>query len=147
MSPTDEHLAGTTVANRYELQELIGEGGMAVIYKAIHGPTKKTIVLKMLRSNLTSTPRYLQHLMQESKALSSLSHPGVVSVMDFGVTGEGQPYILMEQIDGESLQKILERDKRISIERAVKLFGQACEVLSYAANHKTFHGDLKPSHL
>jgi len=142
----DEKMAGTVVAERYELQELIGSGGMAVIYQVHHRPTNKVLAMKMLRSHMSTTPKYVQHLMQEAKALSLLSHPAIVSVADMGIAPSGQPYILLERIYGESLQQILDRDKRVDLNRALAIFAQACDALAHAGERQVFHGDLKPSH-
>src|SRR5262252_8806350 len=109
MNPHDErtiHLAktdpllGKLLAERYEVLAPIGEGGMSVVYKVRQQTLDKVMAIKMLHSHLVKNADSLLRFQQEARAASRLDHPNAISIYDFGVTTEGQPFIAMDYLSG-----------------------------------------------
>ena len=109
----DEHTVteiGTTLGGRYRLLELLGQGGMATIYRARDAQLERDVAVKLLRPEYGQDPDFLARFRDEARAVASLSHPNIVPVFDFGEDASG-PYIVMELIDGQDLASIL-REQR-----------------------------------
>ncbi|MCD6041013.1 MAG: serine/threonine protein kinase [Burkholderiales bacterium] len=130
----------------YRVQERIGEGGTAVVYRAQHDLLKRPTALKVLRLAKTSD-EILARFEREVQLASSLSHPNTVEIFDYGRTREGQPYFAMEYLDGLTISQIVERDGPIPVGRTVHLLRQACAGLSEAHGKGLVHRDIKPENL
>jgi len=147
---------GTTIDNpfqsdpifqeKYEFLESIGAGGMGVIYKARHLILNKIIAIKMVHSHLVS-PQAIQRFQIEGKAASSLSHPNIIAVTDFGTTQSGQPYMVMDYLTGKSLSQVLAREGHLDMKRFLKIFLQASDALAHAHAHGVVHRDIKPANI
>jgi serine/threonine-protein kinase len=140
-------LLGTTLAGNYQIQSVIGHGGMGVVYKARHVLMDRTVAIKMLRSQLISDSMTVKRFQQESKAASRINHPHVITVYDFGISTSGQPYIVMDYLKGISLAEIIRSEGHVGVERCIKILGQACDALDYAHRQGVVHRDLKPSNI
>ena len=101
---------GTTLGGRYRLVELLGQGGMATIYRARDAQLDRDVAVKLLRPEFGQDPDFLARFRDEARAAASLNHPNIVSVFDFG-EGDSGPYIVMEMVEGEDLASIL-REQR-----------------------------------
>jgi serine/threonine protein kinase len=130
----------------YEMLGIIGQGGMGVIYKARHLVLNKLVAIKTIHSNLY-TPEIVQRFQIEGRAASSLSHPNIVSVHDFGVTQFGQPYMIMEYVNGRTLADLLRSEGALSSKRFVEIFSQVCSGLALAHRKSIVHRDLKPGNI
>jgi len=142
----DRHL-GTVLAGRYEILEVIGGGGMGLVYKARHTMMNRIVAIKMLHSHLTSSAEALGRFKLEAQAASCLSLPNILQIFDFGVSDEGQPYMVMDYLEGTSLADVLEAEGRLPVLRAVNIFVQACAGLAHAHQKGVIHRDLKPSNI
>jgi serine/threonine protein kinase len=135
------------IAERWEVQNKLGQGGMSTVYKARHLVMNKICAVKILNSNLTSKSDSLQRFQREAKAASSLNHPNIVCVIDCGVTDEQHAFLIMDYLEGESLSDLLRKEYKLLPERAVPIFLQTCEALTHAHDRSVVHRDLKPSNL
>jgi eukaryotic-like serine/threonine-protein kinase len=106
-------MIGSVLVDRYEIIEVIGEGGMGVVYKAKHALMDRTVAIKMLHEDYASNPNALKRFEQEAKAVSSLNHPNILGVYDFGTNEKGQPFLVTEFLVGESLESILNSKGRL----------------------------------
>ncbi|MBK9141829.1 MAG: serine/threonine protein kinase [Candidatus Melainabacteria bacterium] len=138
---------GTVIASHYEVLSRLGEGGMSVVYKAHHLLLDKPVALKFIKPGLITDDRAVRRFQQEARAASELSHPNVCSVRDFGILEGGQPYIVMDYLDGSSLQEIIETRGPLTPKEALELFFQACHGLSEAHARGVVHRDIKPGNM
>ncbi len=144
--PPDE-LLNTVIGEKYRLLERIGEGGMSVVYKALHLQLDRMVAVKIVQDRHASRdPQSMERFRQEARAASSLTHPNVIAVFDYGVTGNGIAYLVMDFLDGIGLDEVLRRE-RLSPWRFVRIFGQVCDALTQAHNKGIIHRDIKPSNI
>src|SRR5690348_1088825 len=108
------------IGDRYELQEPIGRGGMATIYRAVDFRMGRTVALKILREVYSSDPKFVTRFQREARAASALQDPHIVQVFDYGQSGENY-YIVMEFVEGVDLRRYLKRQGVLSAERAVEI--------------------------
>jgi len=130
--------------DRYKPLELLGQGYSGSVYRCIDRLLGKQVAVKCLNA---ATPQQLILFQQEAKATSLLTHPGVVSVMDFGSTADGAPFMVLEYFQGQSLQHLLETRGPLSQKLVVSLFMRIAEALKYAHSKDVFHRDLKSSNI
>ncbi len=136
---------GRKLVGNYQFLEFIGSGGMGVIYKAKHPVLKRLVAIKMLHSHLMSEV-ITRRFKQEAEAVSGLSHPCIIAVHDFGVSEFGQPYMVMDYIDGKPLSEIL-RQGPMRVEAAINIAIQLAHALQHAHEGGVLHRDLKPSNI
>lgn len=135
-----------SLAQRYEFIEAVGSGGMSVIFKARSKATREIVAIKMLQSHLLDDLA-VDRFEQEAKAAAKMRHPNVIGVRDFGVTEHGQPYMVMDFIDGLTLADLIEFRKTIPLPEALDIFQQVCDALDHAHDSGVLHRDLKPSNV
>jgi tetratricopeptide (TPR) repeat protein/tRNA A-37 threonylcarbamoyl transferase component Bud32 len=143
---TDQRL-GTVVADRYEIVSLAGAGGISSVYKAYHRILQKPVAVKFLHQERLSSDTALKRFMQEAKAVSLLNHPNIVSVHDFGATSAGEPYIVMDFLEGASLAEELQTVGPLDLPRFFHIFGQSTEALATAHKQGIVHRDIKPGNI
>ncbi len=134
------------LAETYEFIGTIGTGGMGVIYKARQKMLNKIVAIKMLHSHLLNIQSMLR-FQQEAKAASSLKHPNVISVHDFGISEQGQPYMVMDYIEGTTLADLIHKTGALALPEAMDIFLAVCEALEHAHGHGVLHRDLKSSNI
>src|ERR671922_1465178 len=100
---------GQMLADRYALEELVGEGGMSRVYRARDTVLERQVAIKVLHEHFSRDPEYVERFRREARAIARLSHPNVVTVIDRG-TFEGQEYIVFEHVRGETLKDMLHRE-------------------------------------
>jgi serine/threonine protein kinase/tetratricopeptide (TPR) repeat protein len=142
-----EPVVGSIIEEKYEILEVLGGGGMGVVYKAKHLLMHRTVAIKMLLPEVVSSEIALARFQQEAQAASSLSHPNILAVFDFGQTADGKPYLVMDFLEGKSLSQILEDDCYLPLQRAVPIFIQICAGLAHAHQKGVIHRDLKPANI
>jgi len=128
-----------------EILELLGKGGMGVVYKARQPTLDRMVALKILPQKMALDPDFQNRFIREAKALGSLNHPNIVAVYDFGAEG-GLFFFAMEFVDGTNLRQIL-RDRKLSPEQALKIVPQLCDALDYAHTEGVVHRDIKPENI
>ncbi len=140
-------LIGKVFAERYDIQSIIGLGGMSIVYKAQHRLMDRVVAIKMLHSNIKNDHVALERFRMEAQAASSLNHQNIITVYDFGVTDNGDAFFVMDYLDGESLADLLERKGKIPFERVMPLLKQICDGLGAAHKKSIVHRDLKPANV
>ncbi|MBN2499308.1 MAG: serine/threonine protein kinase, partial [Anaerolineales bacterium] len=134
------------LSNRYSIEELLGRGGMAFVYRARDLMLERTVALKVLRENFSEDPAFRERFRQEAKAAANLSHHNIVTVYDFGFD-EDRLFIVMEYVPGIDLNSLIQQRGRINIERGVDLIVQACKGIGYAHRAGLVHCDVKPQNM
>ncbi len=120
---------------------------MSIVYKAQHSLMNRTVAIKMLHRKLKDDSSALERFRLEAQAASSLSHQNVVTVYDFGISPEGEPFFVMDCIEGESLESLIDRKGSIPFARAIAIFKQVCDGLEAAHQKGIIHRDLKPANV
>ncbi len=138
---------GTIFAERYEIQALLGFGGMSIVYRARHKHMGRTVAIKVLHPDLVNDPYALERFEQESRAAATLNHPNIVTVYDFGMSARGQAFFVMDCLDGPTLEELLESNGILPAEKAVSVFKQICDGLDSAHRKGIVHRDLKPPNI
>lgn len=138
---------GSVLADRYLILSKLGAGGMCVVYKARHQLMNRLVAVKMLHARLLDNESSFKRFQQEAEAISRLSHPNLVTAFDFGVLTEGQPYLVMDCVDGASLTDFINENDNLPVERAVPIFIQIAGAISHAHQKGVMHRDLKPSNI
>lgn len=131
--------------NRYQLEQRLGTGGMAVVYKARDLNLERPVAIKILRENLSHDPEFRERFRQEARAAGNLSHPNIVTVHDFGLDS-GRLFIVMEHVPGTDLKSLLRRE-RLTVHEALPLIVQACAGVGYAHRAGLVHCDIKPHNM
>ncbi len=140
-------MIGTKLADKYLIISEIGQGGMSIVYKARHELMDRMVAIKMLQTALISDQTSVKRFQQEAQAASCLTHANVITVYDYGVAPAGEPYIVMDYLQGESLADVIKRDNHVEPRRAVNIFIQACDALEHAHQKGVLHRDLKSSNI
>jgi serine/threonine protein kinase len=143
----DKTLVGKLFAERYNMLSILGEGGMSVVYKAHHTMMDRQVAIKILKNFESSQDTMLKRFQQEARAASSLNHNNLITLYDFGISEDGLAYIVMDYLEGQSLEARIEKQGRLSPDNALKLFIQVCEGLDHAHSKGIIHRDIKPSNI
>jgi len=138
---------GDTFDDKYELQEVLGSGGIGTVYKAQQLDLGRTVALKILQQHTASDKEYRARFLQEALALSKLSHANIVAVYHLGVTADSIPYMVMEYVKGQSVRGLMNSVERLPVLRALKIIAEAARALSYVHQHDIVHRDLKPENI
>lgn len=143
----DNLAPGSKFSEYYEILSPLGTGGLSRVFLARHISSSREFALKLLHSHLAADASSIQRFQREAKVLSKLSHPNLVAVEDFMISPDGIPFIVMEYLEGESLQQVLKREGKLAWADAVSLFLQVCKGLSHAHSKGVIHRDLKPGNI
>ena len=145
VSPSS-YLVGRTFGN-YRITQFLGQGGMGVVYKAERkeGPIQRSVAIKLLSSDLKSEG-ILRRFKQEQQVLASLNHPLIAQIFDGGTTKEGQPYFVMEYVEGEPIDLYCQRNQ-LTLNQRLALFTKVAKAVQYAHRNLVVHRDLKPSNI
>jgi eukaryotic-like serine/threonine-protein kinase len=136
----------TLLNNRYQLKDTLGTGGMAVVYLAHDLTLERSVAIKVLRQDYSKDADFRELFHQEAKAAANLSHPNIVTVHDFGLDG-GRLFIVMEQVPGTDLKKLIKKQRKFSVNQAIALIIQACAGVGYAHRAGLVHCDIKPQNM
>jgi eukaryotic-like serine/threonine-protein kinase len=140
------YTAGETIAGKYRLTRLVGEGGMGAVWLARNNALEVDVAVKLIRREM-ATPRAHRRLLREARAAARLDHPSLVRVFDFGRTQFGDPFIAMEHVRGEALSDVLARKERLAPPKAVRLLLPVAAGLHQAHERGIVHRDLKPENV
>ena len=140
-------LIGTTIADRYRILRLLGQGGMGRVYHAEHVMMGRPSAIKVINPSLSQDPEALGRFNREASSAARISHPNVCAIYDFGPTPGGPIYLAMEYIEGLTLRAILESEQQLPLTRAVELTRQCAEGLQAAHELGIVHRDLKPDNV
>src|SRR2546427_8275340 len=131
------------IADRYELEELVGTGGMSSVYKARDQLLERHVALKVLHPHFGEDVEYVERFRREARSVAQLSHPHIVTVIDRG-EADGQQFIVFEYVDGENLKQLIERSGPMPVRRAVALALEIAEALAFGSAHGFAPGAVKP---
>ncbi|MGH9344994.1 MAG: protein kinase domain-containing protein [Terriglobia bacterium] len=131
---------------KYEIIGELGQGGMGVVYKARDPVIGRLVALKTLTAEVLADPDLLKRFYREAQSAGSLQHPNIVTIYDMGES-EGRPYIAMEYVEGESLQKVIARRQSLPLALKLKIISQFCQGLDHAHKHGVVHRDVKPGNI
>jgi beta-lactam-binding protein with PASTA domain/tRNA A-37 threonylcarbamoyl transferase component Bud32 len=137
---------GDVLGGRYRLVELLGQGGMATIYRATDAQLGREVAVKVLHPEYGRDPDFVARFKQEAQAAASLSHPNIVGVYDFGTDADG-PYIVMELVDGEDVATLLARNGPLPPRQAARLAAEVAHALAAAHARGIVHRDVKPGNI
>lgn len=137
---------GKKLDGRYEIQELIGVGGMATVYKAYDTIDDRVVAIKILKDEFAGNDEFIRRFKNESKAIAVLSHPNIVKVFDVSF-GDIIQYIVMEYIDGITLKEYIEQQKDINWKEAVYFTVQILQAMQHAHDKGIIHRDVKPQNI
>lgn len=139
-------MSSKLLLGRYEILEKIGEGGMAIVYKAKDRLLNRYVAIKILRPEFTKDDQFIENFRKESQAAAGLSHPNIVNVYDVGKEGNIN-FIVMELIDGKPLSQIIEDKGRLDYKEAINITRQVASALSLAHKNQIIHRDVKPHNI
>ncbi len=142
--PTPEHLAA--MLPQYQIESLIGRGGMGAVYKGRQASLKRAVAIKLLPAEFSANAEFTSRFEREAQTLASLNHQGIVAIFDFGQTHEGHLYFVMEFVDGTDLAHLLHA-QRLEPDQALEITIQICEALHYAHSQGVVHRDIKPANV
>jgi serine/threonine protein kinase len=144
----EEHpLIGETLRGTYRILSVLDQGGMGLVFDAEHVRLRRRVAVKVLAQHLISDTQALARFNREAEIISQLEHPHIVQVLDFDTTEQGEPYIVMELLKGESLSERLERDGCLPIADSARIAQQVASGLFAAHQADIVHRDLKPANI
>ncbi len=147
ISTQDNAGQNRTIGDKYEVIEVLGQGGMGAVLKARHKQLSKIVAIKVLNPTLLADESSRARFELEAQAGSNLNHPNLIVVFDYGYTAESDPYLVMEYVDGWSLDAMLETYGRPRPSDIVPVLVQVCKALRYLHENNIIHRDLKPANI
>lgn len=135
---------GQVLADRYELQRLLGVGASGAVYEALHRYTQRSVAVKVMHSHLTAAPENVSRFLREARAAASIGHPGISQVLDAGTMEDGRPYLVHELLEGRSLEAAI---GDLSMDDIVRIGVELLAALEAAHAVQIVHRDVKPDNV
>jgi tRNA A-37 threonylcarbamoyl transferase component Bud32 len=139
-------VVGEKVAERYELKEVVGHGGMSTVYKAHDSLLERNVALKVLHQQYNEDEDFVERFKREARSVAQLQHPNIVTVIDRGEE-DGRQYNVFEYIDGENLKELVVRKGRLDVRTALEIGLEIARGLAFAHEHGLVHRDVKPQNV
>ncbi len=140
-------MIGKNFMGRYEIVEKLGSGGTAVVYKAVDNVLNRDVTVKILQEQFTTNQKFVMRFKKEAQAIAALSHPNIVSVYDVGCSDDGEHYLIMEYLEGETLKDVINRKGSLSLDRSLDYVHQILAGLNHAHSYGVIHRDIKPQNI
>lgn len=146
----EDTLTGKTIG-KYRIEERLGRGGMAEVYKGYQESLDRHVAIKVMHTFLSAEADFLQRFKREARAMASLSHPNIVRIFDFDLYSQDSYYLVMEYIDGGTLKQELEAlaefGQRFPLEESIRMIADVADALAYAHQRGMIHRDIKPANI
>src|SRR6185436_8036626 len=139
-------MVGEVLSDRYELEELVGTGGMSSVYRAHDRLLDRKVALKVLHEQYMADEEYVERFRREARSVAALSHPNIVTVIDRG-EHEGRQFIVFEYVDGQNLKELVRREAPLPVREALELGIQVGRALAFAHQQGLVHRDVKPQNV
>jgi predicted Ser/Thr protein kinase len=139
-------VSGDLIAGRYELEELVGSGGMSSVFRARDRQLERLVAIKILHERYAEEDDYVERFRREARAVARLTHPNIVTVIDRGEDA-GRQFIVFEYVDGENLKELVGRTGRLPLRRALELALAMAQGLAFAHENGLVHRDVKPQNV
>ncbi len=136
---------GQIIKERYEITQLLGEGGMSYVYKAIDKQLQRTVAIKTLKPNYVEQEKFVERFKREAQTAANLNHPNIVQIFDWGIGDE--PFFVMEYIEGNTLTSIIAKNRTISLSDILFIGAQVSSGLHAAHQKGLVHRDIKPGNI
>ena len=133
---------GQIIKDRYEIEEVLGEGGMAFVYKAKDRQLQRIVAIKTLKPNYVNQEKFVDRFRREAQTAANLNHPNIVQIFDWGIDDE--PYFVMEYIEGNTLTSIISSNRTVGLNDILYIGSQVASGLKEAHKHGLVHRDIKP---
>jgi serine/threonine-protein kinase len=147
LDSTDKtQINGVTRIGKYDVIEVLGRGGMGVVYRAYDKQMGRDVAIKTLTQGFQGDAGMLARFYDEARRTGRLKHPNIVTVYDLG-DDNGLPYIVMERVEGESLEKLIYSNTPLSMADRLRIVGEVCSALGYAHRNNVIHRDVKPANI
>ncbi len=143
----EDNFIGQTLGGAYLVQSRLDAGSMGAVYRAEHVRLRRPVAVKVVAGHLVSDAQALGRFRQEAEIIAELSHPHIVEVLDFDMTPDHRPYLVMELLQGRPLHAVLEAESRLSINDSIQVVLQVASALTRAHGRGIVHRDLKPANL
>jgi serine/threonine protein kinase len=147
LTEIQDPLIGATIAGRYVIERVIGEGGMATVYGATHKLVDRPCAVKVMNAQMATDATVRERFRREAKSAQSLAHPNVIEIFDQGETADGTPYIVMELLSGKTLAEIIDKSGKLPMQRAIPAMIQVARGIARAHDLGVVHRDLKPENI
>ena len=139
-------MIGETIAGRYEVEELVGHGGMSSVYKAHDALLERHVALKILHEQYNADEAFVERFKREARSVAQLQHPNIVTVIDRGEEA-GRQYIVFEYVEGENLKEYVVRKGRLDVGEAIEVAADVARALAFAHENGLIHRDVKPQNV
>ena len=140
-------LVGTVLQGAYQVTRVIGGGAMGTVYEALQTRLGKRVAVKVMARDLAANTEALARFRREIEVTAKLAHPNIIQISDFGTVPTGEPYLIMELLEGEDLEQRLERVGRLPLDRALHIVNQLASALAVTHAEGIVHRDLKPANV
>lgn len=137
-------LLGQLIDGRYQVESVLGQGGMGVVFRAVQTSVQRPVAMKTLHPQLAMAPTFFERFKREAEIASRLHHPNIITIFDFGRTPDGTCYYVMEMLEGESLRQRVKREGPMTLRQAAAVIEQATLGVAHAHHQNVIHRDLKP---
>lgn len=139
--------SGQLLDGRYEVRSVLGGGASAVVYLARQATVDRDVAIKVIRPEVFQHERELERYLREARIIAALNHPHIVTLHDVGRLSDDRPYMVMEYVRGQSLNRLLTNDGHMAVDVAFQIFQQVADALSHAHRNGVVHRDIKPGNI
>ncbi|MGM0559017.1 MAG: protein kinase domain-containing protein [Myxococcota bacterium] len=144
---SESDLTGATLSGRYRVEEKLGEGAMGAVFRAEHELMKKTVAIKVLRPNMNDQSEIVARFRREAQAAAHIDHPNICAATDFGQMPDGTFFLVIEYLEGRTLEEALDAQGRLPVEQVLHIAAQMADALEQAHKAGVVHRDLKPENV